>query len=56
MYTQASWRIGIWQGQRSRFKIIETALGMLEGDGDGLVARDVGEDKTNFSTCLGIYL
>ena len=27
---------------------------MLEGDGDGLVARDVGEDKTNSSTCLGI--
>ena len=43
------------QSQRSRFKTIETALGMLEGDGDDLVDRDVDESKTNSSTCLSIY-
>ena len=47
-----------WNLARSTLEILDhrNSLGVLEGDEDGLVARDVGEDKTNSSTSLGIDL
>ena len=41
---------------RSTLEILDhrNSPGCIQGDGDGLLARDVGEDKTNSSTCLSI--
>ena len=45
-----------WNLARSTLEILDhrNSLGCPQSDGDGLVAKDVGEDKTNSSTCLGI--
>ena len=45
-----------WNLPRSRFEVQDprTSFGYTQGDGDGLVARDVGEGKADSSTCLGI--
>ena len=46
-----------WNLARSTLEILDhrNSPGGTHGDGDGLVARDVGEDKTNSSACLGIH-
>ena len=49
-------KLNNWNLARSTLEIQDhrNSPGYTQGDGDGLQARDVGEDKTNSSTCLGI--